>query len=76
MRIPSVSDVDGDAPEVRRSAEAVARILGEADFAEVEILQEGGRPAVVARHPAEAGSDRIAAKGEQGAWEPLGRRWA
>ena len=59
VRIPSVSDVDGDAPEVQRSAEAVVRILGEAGFAEVEVLQEGGRPAVVAHHPAPEGAPTV-----------------
>jgi len=59
VRIPSVSDVDGDAPEVRRSAEAVARTLGEAGFPEVDIVQEGGRPAVVGRHPAPAGAPTV-----------------
>ncbi len=59
IRIPSVSDVDGDAPEVRRSADAVARILGEAGFAEVGLVEEGGRPAVVAQHPAPAGAPTV-----------------
>ena len=59
VRIPSVSDVDGDAPEVRRSAEAVARILTEAGFPTVDIVQEGGRPAVVAHHPAPAGAPTV-----------------
>jgi len=59
VRIPSVSDVDGDAPEVRRSAETVARILTEAGFPEVDIVQEGGRPAVVAHHPAPAGAPTV-----------------
>jgi len=59
VRIPSVSDVDGAAPEVRRSADTVARLLTEAGFAEVEILQEGGRPAVLARHPAPEGAQTV-----------------
>jgi acetylornithine deacetylase/succinyl-diaminopimelate desuccinylase-like protein len=59
VRIPSVSDVDGDAPEVRRCAEAVARILGEAGFPEVGIVQEGGRPAVLAHHPAPEGAPTV-----------------
>ncbi len=60
VRIPSVSDVAGDAPQVQRSAEAVARILGEAGFPEVDIVSEGGRPAVVARHPAPDGAPTVA----------------
>ncbi len=59
VRIPSVSDVDGDAPQVRRSADAVARILSEAGFADVEVLDEGGRPAVLARHPAPEGAPTV-----------------
>ena len=59
VRIPSVSDVDGDAPEVRRSAEAVARMLTDAGFAEVDTVREGGRPAVIARHPAPAGAPTV-----------------
>jgi acetylornithine deacetylase/succinyl-diaminopimelate desuccinylase-like protein len=60
VRIPSVSDVDGDAPEVRRSAEAVARILAAAGFPEIQIVQEGrGRPAVVARHPPPEGAPTV-----------------
>ena len=59
VRIPSVSDVDGDAPEVQRSAEAVARILTDVGFPEVEVLQEGGRPAVLARHPAPPGAPTV-----------------
>jgi len=59
VRIPSVSDVDGDAPEVRRSAEAVAQILTDVGFPEVEVLQEGGRPAVLARHPAPEGAPTV-----------------
>ncbi len=59
MRIPSVSDVAGDAPQVRTSAEAVARFLGEAGFPEVDIVEEGGRPAVLARHPAPEGAPTV-----------------
>ncbi|CAN5761344.1 dipeptidase [soil metagenome] len=59
VRIPSVSDVEGDAPQVRASAEAVARILGEVGFGEVEILSEGGRPAVLARKPAPPGAPAV-----------------
>ncbi len=59
VRIPSVSDVDGDAPEVRRSADAVAGILSAAGFPEIEVLEEGGRPAVLARHPAPAGAPTV-----------------
>ncbi len=59
VRIPSVSDVAGDAPQVQQSAAAVARILGEAGFPEVEIVAEGGRPAVLARHPAPPGAPTV-----------------
>ncbi len=59
VRIPSVSDVEGDAPQVQASAQAVTRILTEAGFPEVEILTEGGRPAVLARHPAPPGAPTV-----------------
>ncbi len=59
VRIPSVSDVEGDAPQVHASADAVARILAEVGFPQVQIVQEGGRPAVIARHPAPDGAPTV-----------------
>ncbi len=59
VRIPSVSDVDGDAPQVWASARAAARMLGEAGFPDVTIVEAGGRPAVIARHPAPDGAPTV-----------------
>ena len=42
--------------EVHRSAQSVAELLREAGFAHVEIVSEGGAPAVIAHHPAPPGA--------------------
>ncbi|MDQ3104886.1 MAG: dipeptidase [Actinomycetota bacterium] len=59
VRIPSVSDVDGDAPQVRASADVVARMLGEVGLRDVEVVEGGGRPAVLAHHPAPDGAPTV-----------------
>jgi len=59
VRIPSVSDVNGDAPQVRASAEVVAHILEEVGLRDVEIVEAGGRPAVLAHHPAPDGAPTV-----------------
>ena len=59
VRIPSVSDVDGDAPDVERSARAVAALLSEVGFADVTVVEAGGRPAVIGRHPAPPGAPTV-----------------
>ncbi|MDC5699299.1 dipeptidase [Intrasporangium calvum] len=46
VRIPSVSAASFDQAEVARSAEAVAELL-RAEGLEVEVVSEGGRPAVI-----------------------------
>ena len=45
--------------EVHRSAQAVAELLHDAGFAHVEIVSEGGAPAVIARHPAPPGAPTV-----------------
>jgi acetylornithine deacetylase/succinyl-diaminopimelate desuccinylase-like protein len=59
VRIESVwADVNRRS-EVRRSADAVSKLLSEAGFGDVRIVSEGGAPAVIARHPAPAGAPTV-----------------
>jgi cysteinylglycine-S-conjugate dipeptidase len=59
VRIPSVSALPAHEQDVRRSADATARLF-EAEGFEVELLQvEGGAPAVVATKPAPAGAPTV-----------------
>ena len=59
VRIESVWADPDRRDEVRRSARAVADLLSEAGFASVEIVSEGGAPAVIARHPAPPGAPTV-----------------
>jgi len=59
VRIESVWADPARRDEVRRSAKAVADLLAAAGFAEVEIVSEGGAPAVIARHPAPPGAPTV-----------------
>lgn len=59
VRIESVWADPARRPEVHRSAEAVAKLLGEAGFDDVQIVSEGGAPAVIARHPAPPGAPTV-----------------
>jgi acetylornithine deacetylase/succinyl-diaminopimelate desuccinylase-like protein len=52
VRIESVWDDPNRRPEVHRSAAAVADLFRRAGFASVDVVREGGAPAVIARHPA------------------------
>jgi acetylornithine deacetylase/succinyl-diaminopimelate desuccinylase-like protein len=45
--------------EVHRSAEAVAKLLSDAGFGDVQVVSEGGAPAVIARHPAPPGAPTV-----------------
>ena len=56
VRIESVWADQGRRGEVQRCAQAVANLLSAAGFDDVEIIAEGGAPAVVARHPAPPGA--------------------
>jgi acetylornithine deacetylase/succinyl-diaminopimelate desuccinylase-like protein len=59
VRIESVWADPARRDEVVRSASAVAGLLTAAGFAEVEIVSEGGAPAVIARHPAAPGAPTV-----------------
>ncbi|MCZ0729832.1 dipeptidase [Mycolicibacterium iranicum] len=59
VRIQSVWADPDRRPEVHRSAEAVSKLLSEAGFGDVRIVEEGGAPAVIARHPAPEGAPTV-----------------
>jgi acetylornithine deacetylase/succinyl-diaminopimelate desuccinylase-like protein len=59
VRIESVWADPDRRHEVRRSAEAVSKLLSEAGFDDVRIVSEGGAPAVIARHPAPPGAPTV-----------------
>jgi acetylornithine deacetylase/succinyl-diaminopimelate desuccinylase-like protein len=59
VRIESVWADPGRRDEVRRSADAVAKLLSDAGFGDVRIVSEGGAPAVIARHPAPPGAPTV-----------------
>lgn len=59
VRIESVWADPQRRPEVQRSAEAVAELLHSAGFPDVEIVAEGGAPAVIARYPAPDGAPTV-----------------
>ena len=59
VRIQSVWADPARRGEVHRSAEAVAKLLTDAGFGEVQIVSEGGAPAVIARHPAPPGAPTV-----------------
>ena len=59
VRIQSVWSDPARRDEVQRSARAVATLLRQAGFADVETVSEGGAPAVIARHPAPPGAPTV-----------------
>lgn len=59
VRIESVWADPARRDEVHRSAAKVAELLGDAGFAEVEIVSADGAPAVIARHPAPPGAPTV-----------------
>jgi acetylornithine deacetylase/succinyl-diaminopimelate desuccinylase-like protein len=59
VRIQSVWADPARRPEVQRSAEAVSKLLSEAGFGNIQIVAEGGAPAVIARHPAPDGAPTV-----------------
>jgi acetylornithine deacetylase/succinyl-diaminopimelate desuccinylase-like protein len=77
VRIESVWADPPRRPEVQRSADAVAKLLSEAGFSDVQIVSEGGAPAVIARHPAPPGSPTVLLyahhdvqpEGDHGQWQ-------
>ncbi|EUA87415.1 acetylornithine deacetylase ArgE domain protein [Mycobacterium ulcerans str. Harvey] len=56
VRIESVWADPGRRAEVHRSAQTVADLLAQAGFDDVQIVSEGGAPAVIAQHPAPPGA--------------------
>jgi acetylornithine deacetylase/succinyl-diaminopimelate desuccinylase-like protein len=77
VRIESVWADPARRPEVQRSAEAVSKLLSEAGFGDVQIVSEGGAPAVIARHPAPPGAPTVLLyahhdvqpEGDHGQWQ-------
>src|ERR1700744_6798555 len=59
VRIESVWADPGRRDEVHRSAQAVSDLLSQAGFDDVQIVSEGGAPAVIARHPAPPGAPTV-----------------
>ncbi|HET7668593.1 MAG TPA: dipeptidase [Mycobacterium sp.] len=59
VRIESVWADPSRRSEVQRSAQAVANLLSAAGFDDVEIVAEGGGPAVIARHPPPPGAPTV-----------------
>ncbi|MFV9635732.1 dipeptidase [Mycobacterium neumannii] len=59
VRIESVWADPARRGEVQRSADAVAKLLTDAGFGDVQIVSEGGAPAVIARHPAPIGAPTV-----------------
>jgi acetylornithine deacetylase/succinyl-diaminopimelate desuccinylase-like protein len=59
VRIQSVWADPARGTEVYRCADSVAALLRQAGFPEVEIVREGGGPAVIARYPAPAGAPTV-----------------
>src|SRR4051812_42283396 len=59
VRIESVWADPNRRTEVQRSAESVAKLLSQAGFDDVQIVSEGGAPAVIARHPAPPGAPTV-----------------
>ncbi|MGK2882968.1 MAG: dipeptidase [Mycobacterium sp.] len=76
VRIQSVWADEGRRDEVHRSARAVADLFTGVGFTDVNIVSEGGAPAVIARHPAPPGAPTVLLyahhdvqpEGEPGQW--------
>src|SRR3954471_21330994 len=77
VRIESVWADPNRRTEVQRSAESVAKLLSQAGFDDVQIVSEGGAPAVIARHPAPPGAPTVLLyahhdvqpEGDHGQWD-------
>ena len=59
IRIESVWADPDRRDEVHRSAQAVAKLFSGVGFGDVQIVSEGGAPAVIARHPAPPGTPTV-----------------
>src|SRR6185295_2489291 len=77
VRIESVWADPARRSDVQRSADAVAKLLSAAGFDDVQIVSEGGAPAVIARHPAPPGAPTVLLyahhdvqpEGDHGQWD-------
>jgi acetylornithine deacetylase/succinyl-diaminopimelate desuccinylase-like protein len=77
VRIESVWADPARRDEVQRSADAVAKLLSDAGFGDVQTVSEGGAPAVIARHPAPPGAPTVLLyahhdvqpEGDHGQWQ-------
>ena len=58
-RVPSISADPAHAADVRRAAEQVAGLAGDAGAADVRVVSAGGAPAVIATWPAPAGAPTV-----------------
>ncbi|MDT7539565.1 MAG: hypothetical protein QOI82_3150 [Actinomycetota bacterium] len=59
VRIPSISADPQRADDVRAAADAVATLAGDAGAAEVQVVDAGGQPAVIATWPAPEGAPTV-----------------
>jgi acetylornithine deacetylase/succinyl-diaminopimelate desuccinylase-like protein len=59
VRIPSIWAQPEHHDDVRHSAAEVRRLLTEAGFADVRVVEAGGAPAVIAHHPAPPGAPTV-----------------
>lgn len=59
VRIESVWADPARRPEVHRSAQRVADLLSQAGFPQVQIVAEGGAPAVIAHYPPPSGAPTV-----------------
>ncbi len=59
VRVESVWADPERRPEVHRSAQLVVELLTRAGFGDVQVVSEGGAPAVIARHPAPPGAPTV-----------------
>src|SRR5690242_6145161 len=59
VRIESVWADPARRTEVHRSAELTATLLSQAGFDDIQIVAEGGAPAVIARRPAPEGAPTV-----------------
>lgn len=59
VRVESVWADPGRRREVHRSAQLVVELLTRAGFDDVQVVSEGGAPAVIARHPAPPGAPTV-----------------
>src|SRR6202000_71648 len=59
VRVQSVWVDPGRRDQVHRSAQMTADLLSQAGFGDVQIVSEGGAPAVIARHPAPPGAPTV-----------------